>query len=62
MAILETLSSPSLSLSQSLEEETPSDDSVSTELPGEKMGIHHVIDISRYSTLPKLVGVTAYVL
>ena len=62
MAILETLSSPSLSLSQSLEEETPSDDSVPTQLPEEKMGIHRMIDISRYSTLPKLVGVTAYVL
>ena len=51
-----------LSRSQSLEEETPSDDSVLTQLPEEKMGIHRVIDISRYSTLSKVVGVTAYVL
>ncbi|XP_044167551.1 uncharacterized protein LOC122951619 [Acropora millepora] len=51
-----------LSLSQSLEEETPSDDSVLTQLPEEKMEIQRVIDISRYSTLSKLVGVTAYVL
>ena len=51
-----------LSLSQSLEEETPSDDSVLTQLPEEKMGIHRAIYISRYSTLSKPVGVTAYVL
>ena len=51
-----------LNLSQSLEEEAPSGDSVPTQLPEEKTGIHRVIDISRYSTLPKLVGVTAYVL
>ena len=48
-----------LSLSQSLQEENPSDDSVPTQFPEEKMGIHRVIDISRYSTLPKLVGATA---
>ena len=51
-----------LSLSQSLEEETSSGDSVPTQPPEEKTGIHRVIDISRYSALPKLVRVTAYVL
>lgn len=35
---------------------------LSQQLPEEKTGIHHVIDISRYSELPKLVGVTAYAL
>ena len=51
-----------LSLSQSLEEETSSGDSVPTQPPEEKTGIHRVVDISRYSALSKLVGVTAYVL
>ena len=52
----------SLSLSQSLEAEMPSGDSVPTQLPEEKIGIHRVIDISRYSAPSKLVGVTDYVL
>lgn len=51
-----------LNLSQPLEEETPTSDSVPAQPPEEKTGIHRVIDASKYSTLPKLVGVTAYVL
>ena len=51
-----------LSPSQSIEAETPNGDSVPIQLPEEKTGIRRVIDISRYSALTKLVGVTAYVL
>ena len=51
-----------LSLSQSFEAETPSGDFAPTQLPEEKTGIHRVIDISRYSALSTLLGVTAYVL
>ena len=50
------------SLSQPLEEENPTGDSISKQPPQEKTGIHRVIDISRCSTLPKLVGVTACVM
>ena len=44
------------------EEESCSGDSVPTQPPEKKTGIHRIIGISRYSALPKLVGVTAYVL
>ena len=51
-----------LHLSQPLDEETPTGEPVKTQPLEEKTGIHCVIDISRYSTLTKLLGVTAYVL
>lgn len=41
-----------LNISQPLEEETPTSDSVPTQPPEEKTGIHRVIDASKYSTLP----------
>ena len=45
-----------------VDSETTADESTQTELAEEKTGIQYVIDVSRYSTLRRLLAVTAYVL
>ena len=42
-----------------MRKKTSSGDSVPIQPPQQKTGIHHVIDISRYNALPKLLAVTA---